>query len=60
MALKVLLDLETARTQLNHLKTIIIEGIGLLTDAFDLFCVLVSLNLVQFLLDIKGPFRWKG
>ena len=41
MALKLLSALDTARTQLNHFKAIIIEAIGLLIDAYDLFCVLV-------------------
>ena len=33
MALKLLSALDTARTQLNYFKAIIIEAIGLLTDA---------------------------
>ncbi|KAG6704531.1 hypothetical protein I3842_07G137200 [Carya illinoinensis] len=39
MALKVLSALDTARTQLYHFKAIIIAGMGLFTDSYDLFCI---------------------
>ncbi|XP_062097809.1 probable inorganic phosphate transporter 1-9 [Humulus lupulus] len=39
MALKVLSALDTARTQWYHFKAIIIAGMGLFTDAYDLFCI---------------------
>ena len=39
MALKVLSALDTAKTQLYHFKAIIIAGMGLFTDAYDLFCI---------------------
>ncbi|XAR64286.1 hypothetical protein NMG60_11024563 [Bertholletia excelsa] len=39
MALKVLSSLDTAKTQLYHFKAIVIAGMGLFTDAYDLFCI---------------------
>ncbi|PON33083.1 Major facilitator, sugar transporter-like [Parasponia andersonii] len=39
MALKVLSALDAARTQWYHFKAIIIAGMGLFTDAYDLFCI---------------------
>ena len=39
MALRVLSALDTARTQWYHFKAIIIAGMGLFTDAYDLFCI---------------------
>ncbi|CAA3001475.1 probable inorganic phosphate transporter 1-9 [Olea europaea subsp. europaea] len=39
MALKVLSDLDSARTQYYHFKAIIVAGMGLFTDAYDLFCI---------------------
>lgn len=39
MALKVLSALDTATTQLYHFKAIVIAGMGLFTDAYDLFCI---------------------
>ncbi|CAA3001476.1 probable inorganic phosphate transporter 1-9 [Olea europaea subsp. europaea] len=39
MALQVLPDLDSARTQYYHFKAIIVAGMGLLTDAYDLFCL---------------------
>ncbi|PQQ11224.1 putative inorganic phosphate transporter 1-9 [Prunus yedoensis var. nudiflora] len=39
MALKVLSALDTARTQWYHFKAIIIAGMGLFSDAYDLFCI---------------------
>ncbi|GKV33383.1 hypothetical protein SLEP1_g41900 [Rubroshorea leprosula] len=39
MALKVLSALDAARTQFYHFKAIVIAGMGLFTDAYDLFCI---------------------
>lgn len=39
MGLKVLSALDTAKTQLYHFKAIIVAGMGLFTDAYDLFCI---------------------
>ncbi|KAF5462272.1 hypothetical protein F2P56_018293 [Juglans regia] len=39
MALKVLSALDSAKTQVYHFKAIIIAGMGLFTDAYDLFCI---------------------
>ncbi|KAJ1292486.1 hypothetical protein BS78_02G395100 [Paspalum vaginatum] len=37
--LAVLEALDTARTQMYHMKAIIIAGMGFFTDAYDLFCI---------------------
>ncbi|GLU00088.1 hypothetical protein SLE2022_174820 [Rubroshorea leprosula] len=39
MPLKVLSALDAARTQYYHFKAIVIAGMGLFTDAYDLFCI---------------------
>ncbi|KAI9398791.1 hypothetical protein POPTR_002G005500v4 [Populus trichocarpa] len=39
MALKVLSALDAAKIQYYHFKAIIIAGMGLFTDAYDLFCI---------------------
>ncbi|XP_071729143.1 probable inorganic phosphate transporter 1-9 [Rutidosis leptorrhynchoides] len=39
MALKVLTALDAAKTQYYHFKAIIIAGMGLFTDSYDLFCI---------------------
>ncbi|GMP44428.1 LOW QUALITY PROTEIN: hypothetical protein CsSME_00013362 [Camellia sinensis var. sinensis] len=39
MAYKVLSALNTAKTQYYHFKAIIIAGMGLFTDSYDLFCI---------------------
>ncbi|XP_057794728.1 probable inorganic phosphate transporter 1-9 [Salvia miltiorrhiza] len=39
MALKVLSALDSAKTQFYHFKAIIVAGMGLFTDAYDLFCL---------------------
>nr|XP_043612952.1 probable inorganic phosphate transporter 1-9 [Erigeron canadensis] len=39
MALKVLSALDAAKTQYYHFKAIIIAGMGLFTDSYDLFCI---------------------
>lgn len=46
MALKVLSALDTARTQWYHFKAIIIAGMGLFTDAYDLFCIPPIMKLI--------------
>ncbi|KAF8409887.1 hypothetical protein HHK36_002405 [Tetracentron sinense] len=46
MALKVLSALDTARTQYYHFKAIIIAGMGLFTDAYDLFCIPPVMRLI--------------
>jgi PHS family inorganic phosphate transporter-like MFS transporter len=46
MALKFLSALDTAKTQLYHIKAIIIAGMGLFTDAYDLFCILPVMGLI--------------
>ncbi|KAJ7967003.1 Phosphate transporter [Quillaja saponaria] len=44
--LKVLSALDTARTQYYHFKAIIIAGMGLFTDAYDLFCIPPIMSLL--------------
>lgn len=39
MALKVLSALDSAKTQFYHFKAIVVAGMGLFTDAYDLFCL---------------------
>ncbi|KAL0361895.1 UNVERIFIED_CONTAM: putative inorganic phosphate transporter 1-8 [Sesamum radiatum] len=39
MALKVLSALDSAKTQYYHFKAIVVAGMGLFTDAYDLFCI---------------------
>ncbi|KAI3816281.1 hypothetical protein L1987_15974 [Smallanthus sonchifolius] len=39
MALKVLSALDVAKTQYYHFKAIMIAGMGLFTDSYDLFCI---------------------
>ncbi|KAJ9673246.1 hypothetical protein PVL29_023070 [Vitis rotundifolia] len=46
MALKVLSALDTAKTQYYHFKAIIIAGMGLFTDAYDLFCIPPIMKLI--------------
>ncbi|XP_050375939.1 probable inorganic phosphate transporter 1-9 [Argentina anserina] len=46
MALKVLSALDTAKTQWYHFKAIIIAGMGLFTDAYDLFCISLIMRLL--------------
>ncbi|GAA0158259.1 secondary carrier transporter [Lithospermum erythrorhizon] len=46
MALKVLTALDSARTQLYHFKAIIIAGMGLFSDAYDLFCIPPIMTLI--------------
>ncbi|KAL1540648.1 putative inorganic phosphate transporter 1-8 [Salvia divinorum] len=46
MALKVLAALDSAKTQYYHFKAIIVAGMGLFTDAYDLFCLPPILKLL--------------
>lgn len=46
MSLKVLAALDHARTQLYHFKAILIAGMGLFTDSYDLFCILPVMKLI--------------
>ncbi|XP_059636859.1 probable inorganic phosphate transporter 1-9 [Cornus florida] len=46
MALKVLSALDSARTQYYHFKAIIVAGMGLFTDAYDLFCIIPIMKLI--------------
>ncbi|KAF5943227.1 hypothetical protein HYC85_020869 [Camellia sinensis] len=43
---QVLNALDTARTQCYHYKAIIIAGMGLFTDAYDLFCIPPIMRLI--------------
>ena len=45
--LKVLSALDTARTQYYHFKAIIIAGMGLFTDAYDLFSITLVTNMLR-------------
>ncbi|GMH20502.1 hypothetical protein Nepgr_022343 [Nepenthes gracilis] len=56
MALRVLSALDTARTQYYHFKAIIIAGMGLFTDAYDLFCLSPIMKLLG---DIYYPNKPK-
>ncbi|XP_050267984.1 probable inorganic phosphate transporter 1-9 [Quercus robur] len=46
MALKVLSALDLARTQFYHFKAIIITGMGLFTDAYDLFSIPLVMRFI--------------
>ncbi|KAK4753071.1 hypothetical protein SAY87_021869 [Trapa incisa] len=46
MPLKVLSALDSAKTQYYHFKAIIIAGMGLFTDAYDLFCIPPIMSLL--------------
>lgn len=49
MGLKVLTALDTAKTQWYHFKAIIIAGMGLFTDAYDLFCITPITVLLSYI-----------
>jgi PHS family inorganic phosphate transporter-like MFS transporter len=53
MALKVLLALNSAKTQLYHFKAIVIAGMDLFTDAYDLFYI----PPIMVLIGKKGTTR---
>ncbi|KAL0016742.1 hypothetical protein SO802_003811 [Lithocarpus litseifolius] len=59
MALKVLSALDTAKTQLYHFKAIIIAGMGLFTDAYDLFCITPIMILIGRVYYEKEPVNKK-
>ncbi|XP_058070484.1 probable inorganic phosphate transporter 1-10 [Magnolia sinica] len=44
--LRVLSALDTAKTQYYHFKAIIIAGMGLFTDSYDLFCITPIMKLI--------------
>ncbi|KAI7747857.1 hypothetical protein M8C21_027429 [Ambrosia artemisiifolia] len=46
MALKVLWALDVAKTQYYHFKAIIIAGMGLFTDSYDLFCIPLVMKMI--------------
>ncbi|XP_042509345.1 probable inorganic phosphate transporter 1-10 [Macadamia integrifolia] len=46
MGLKVLSALDMAKTQYFHFQAIIIAGMGLFTDAYDLFCIIPVMKLI--------------
>ncbi|THU57434.1 hypothetical protein C4D60_Mb03t03490 [Musa balbisiana] len=46
MGLKILTALDHARTQYYHFKAIIIAGMGLFTDSYDLFCITPVMKLI--------------
>ncbi|RWW43765.1 hypothetical protein BHE74_00050536 [Ensete ventricosum] len=46
MALNVLTALDHARTQYYHFKAIMIAGMGLFTDSYDLFCIAPVMKLI--------------
>jgi PHS family inorganic phosphate transporter-like MFS transporter len=45
-AIKVLTALDQARTQYYHFKAIVIAGMGLFTDSYDLFCIAPVMKLI--------------
>ncbi|KAG9456648.1 hypothetical protein H6P81_001156 [Aristolochia fimbriata] len=46
MASEILAALDSAATQCYHFKTIVVSGMGLFTDAYDLFCIVVVTKLI--------------
>ncbi|KAG6472600.1 probable inorganic phosphate transporter 1-10 [Zingiber officinale] len=58
MALKILTALDHARTQYYHFKAIVIAGMGLFTDSYDLFCIAPVMKLIgriYYQADDKSP-----
>ncbi|KAF9682603.1 hypothetical protein SADUNF_Sadunf05G0126100 [Salix dunnii] len=50
-----LLQLDQAKTQLYHIKAVIISGMGFFTDAYDLFCIsLVTKLLGRIYYQVEG------
>ncbi|KAL6909736.1 hypothetical protein ACP4OV_001395 [Aristida adscensionis] len=45
-AIRVLTALDQARTQYYHFKAIVIAGMGLFTDSYDLFCIAPVMKLI--------------
>ncbi|RWV79860.1 hypothetical protein GW17_00058947 [Ensete ventricosum] len=55
MGLNVLTALDHARTQYYHFKAIIIAGMGLFTDSYDLFCITPVMKLIgRIYYDAQG------
>ncbi|XP_010498527.1 PREDICTED: probable inorganic phosphate transporter 1-8 [Camelina sativa] len=47
MAIKILSSLDAARIQWYHFKAIIVAGMGLFTDAYDLFCIAPVMKMIS-------------
>ncbi|CAL9215724.1 unnamed protein product [Arabidopsis halleri] len=47
MPIKVLSSLDAARIQWYHFKAIIVAGMGLFTDAYDLFCIAPVMKMIS-------------
>ncbi|XP_018860630.1 probable inorganic phosphate transporter 1-9 isoform X2 [Juglans regia] len=60
MALKVLSALDNARIQLYHFKAIIIAGMGLFTDAYDLFCIQPVMILIGRVYYEHGADKYRA
>ncbi|KVI05143.1 General substrate transporter [Cynara cardunculus var. scolymus] len=63
MGLKVLSALDAAKTQYYHFKAIIIAGMGLFTDSYDLFCIPPIMTLIGRIYypkfdDDVPPAKW--
>ncbi|KAJ0721562.1 putative major facilitator, sugar transporter, major facilitator superfamily [Helianthus annuus] len=63
MALKVLSALDVAKTQYYHFKAIIIAGMGLFTDSYDLFCIPLIMRMIGRIYypkvdKIVDPKKW--
>lgn len=59
MGLKVLSALDTAKTQLYHFKAIIVAGMGLFTDAYDLFCIPLIVRLIGRVYYEQDPRKYQ-
>lgn len=55
MAVKVLSALDSAKTQYYHFKAIIVAGMGLFTDAYDLFCIPPIMKLLGRIYYTRHP-----
>lgn len=53
--LKVLSALDAAKTQYYHFKAIVIAGMGLFTDAYDLFCIPPVMQLLGYVYYYDQP-----
>ncbi|KAF8022430.1 hypothetical protein BT93_F0073 [Corymbia citriodora subsp. variegata] len=53
MPLRVLSRLDTAKTQCYHFKAIVVAGMGIFTDSYDLFCIPPIMRLL-------GPIYYKS
>ncbi|XP_050231370.1 probable inorganic phosphate transporter 1-8 [Mercurialis annua] len=59
MPLKVLSALDSAKTQIYHFKAIIVAGMGLFTDAYDLFCFPAIMKLLGRIYYENNPENTK-